>query len=193
MLYFPHLDGGIMNIFEGSRRISYVTATVISVFVLYITFTEKPYVYINYVVKSPLNNPERINQDCPYNGKTTTFTKKWADGEDVNIHLCILPMEFEENGLLIPYKFDAGGFWGAEKYTKEVSDYQKRLESKFSLSKEDVDHFTKEKSKAYWGKIKKELSGLAIGLIIFFCFTWVIGWIVRGFAGIPRGMDKKPK
>lgn len=23
-------------------------------------------------------------------------------------------------------------------------------------------------------------------------FSWVIGWIVRGFMGIPRGSDRKP-
>ena len=30
------------------------------------------------------------------------------------------------------------------------------------------------------------------GLIFIFLFCWCIGWIVRGFAGIPSGQDKKP-
>lgn len=181
-----------MNIFEGSRRISYVFAAIVSMATLYVAFTNKPYTHINYVVKNPLSNPERIDQDCPYDAETTTFSKKWVDGKDVDIRLCILPMEFgEDSRLLIPYKFDADGFWGAERYTKEVEDYEKKLESKFNLSKEDVDYFNKEKSKAYWKKIKESLLGLVIGLIIFFCFTWVVGWVVRGFIGIPRGMDQK--
>ena len=27
----------------------------------------------------------------------------------------------------------------------------------------------------------------------FWAFTWTVGWIVRGFMGIPRGHDQKPK
>ena len=30
------------------------------------------------------------------------------------------------------------------------------------------------------------------GLAFLFIFSWCIGWIVRGFAGIPSGQDKKP-
>ncbi len=29
------------------------------------------------------------------------------------------------------------------------------------------------------------------GLLFILVFTWVVGWIVRGFMGIPRGQDKK--
>lgn len=31
-----------------------------------------------------------------------------------------------------------------------------------------------------------------MGLAAFWAFTWATGWIVRGFVGIPRGMDRKP-
>lgn len=33
---------------------------------------------------------------------------------------------------------------------------------------------------------------LAIGLAAFGLLIWAIGRIVRGFLGIPRGMDKRP-
>ena len=29
------------------------------------------------------------------------------------------------------------------------------------------------------------------GLLFLWAFTWAIGWIVRGFMGVPRGQDKK--
>jgi len=29
------------------------------------------------------------------------------------------------------------------------------------------------------------------GLLFILVFTWVIGWIMRGFMGIPRGQDQK--
>lgn len=29
-------------------------------------------------------------------------------------------------------------------------------------------------------------------LIAYVGFVWTVGWIVRGFMGIPHGMDKRP-
>jgi len=29
------------------------------------------------------------------------------------------------------------------------------------------------------------------GLLFILAFTWIIGWVVRVFMGIPRGQDKK--
>jgi len=35
-------------------------------------------------------------------------------------------------------------------------------------------------------------AGIAFGGVLFILvFTWAIGWIIRGFMGIPRGQDKK--
>ncbi len=31
------------------------------------------------------------------------------------------------------------------------------------------------------------------GLGCLWAFTWAVGWIVRGFMGIPRGLDQKPQ
>ncbi len=43
--------------------------------------------------------------------------------------------------------------------------------------------------------IKSELNEFFIalvgGLVFIGCFTFATGWIVRGFMGIPRGMDQK--
>jgi len=36
------------------------------------------------------------------------------------------------------------------------------------------------------------LAGLIATLVGFWLFTWTVGWIVRGFSGIPRGQDSKP-
>ncbi len=37
----------------------------------------------------------------------------------------------------------------------------------------------------------QKVLGVISGLLFLWAFTWVIGWIVRGFMGIPRGQDKK--
>ena len=43
-----------------------------------------------------------------------------------------------------------------------------------------------------WEKIKLNSLWTFGGLAFLFIFSWSIGWIVRGFAGIPSGQDKKP-
>jgi len=46
-----------------------------------------------------------------------------------------------------------------------------------------------------WPQLLKDLGqnvlGIISGLLFLWAFTWAIGWIVRGFMGIPRGQDKK--
>jgi hypothetical protein len=37
----------------------------------------------------------------------------------------------------------------------------------------------------------QKVLGVISGLFFLWTFTWAIGWIVRGFKGIPRGQDKK--
>ena len=37
----------------------------------------------------------------------------------------------------------------------------------------------------------QKVLGTISGLLFLWAFTWVIGWVVRGFMGIPKGQDKK--
>jgi len=43
-----------------------------------------------------------------------------------------------------------------------------------------------------FSSIADYIGSLAGGLIFVWAFTWGVGWIVRGFMGIPRGSDQKP-
>ena len=47
----------------------------------------------------------------------------------------------------------------------------------------------------WWPQLLKDLGqkvfGIISGLLFLWAFTWVVGWIVRGFMGIPKGQDKK--
>ncbi len=39
-------------------------------------------------------------------------------------------------------------------------------------------------------ELERCVTGAVAGAV--YVFSWVVGWIVRGFRGIPRGMDAKP-
>jgi hypothetical protein len=103
-------------------------------------------------------------------------------------------MSFSENGnRLIPYKIDEKGIWGASTFTNEIREYQRTLEGRFKLSLHDEDVLTNELSQSYRENWTSGLGYLIAGLTVFACVVGAIGWIVRGFLGIPLGMDKRPE
>lgn len=137
-----------------------------------------------------------MNEECPDNAGLAYFTTKTPSGKAASVKLCLLTMEFGKGvnkQQLIPYRVDENNMlWGAEKYSYEVLAYEKERASQFVLSPEDENWIEQEKSSQYWSNWRESLVNLAIGLMIFAAVVWGIGWIVRGFMGIPQSMDKKP-
>ena len=183
-----------MNIFEGSRRIAYLAGGLAAAGTLIYAATYEPYISIDYSISHPRAAFQRMNGSCPTEAGRTFFTTTSQSGTSVSIDLCLLTMEFgEDKKQFVPYKIDEKNMtWGAASYSSEVSAYEKQLEARFVLPPEDNNWVDKEKSRRYWENWKESLRNLGIGLAIFAGFVWAIGWIVRGFMGIPRGMDRKP-
>jgi len=183
-----------MNIFEGSRRIAYLVGGLATAGTLIYAVTYDPYISLDYSISHPRAAFQRMKQSCPTDAGRTFFTTTSQFGTSVSIDLCLLTMEFgEDKKQLIPYKVDEKNMiWGAASYSSEVSAYEKELEARFVLSAEDNDWVKEEESRRYWDNWKESVRNLAIGLATFAGFVWAVGWIVRGFLGIPHGMDKKP-
>jgi hypothetical protein len=83
--------------------------------------------------------------------------------------------------------------WGNEKYSTEVSNYTKRVASYFKLTKADEEWIDSKVWPARWEKIKVGALVIVGGVAFLWVFSWGVGWIVRGFAGIPTGHDRKPE
>lgn len=184
-----------MNIFEGSRRIAYLIGGVVVVVVLAVTATYDPYISINYSISHPDATPQRMEESCPEKAGRAFISSKSQSGIPVSVNLCLLTMEFgDDKQKLVPYKIDEKGMiWGAVSYSDEVNRYMDTVESNFSIPNGDNKWIEDEKSRQYWGRWKDNILGLAVGLSIFAIFVWAVGWVVRGFVGIPRGLDKKPE
>ena len=135
-----------------------------------------------------------MDESCPTFSGRTSFTATSQSGTSVAIDLCLLAMEFgEDKRQLVPYKIDQKNMtWGAASYSSEVTAYEKQLEARFGLPPEDNNWVDKEKSRRYWENWKNILAMLGIALATFAGIVWAIGWIVRGFMGVPRGLDRKP-
>ncbi|ASF47845.1 hypothetical protein [Methylovulum psychrotolerans] len=81
---------------------------------------------------------------------------------------------------------------GAEEYSTEVRDYTKKVADIFKLSKADEEWID---GKVWSSRLEdiKEVAPMIMECLAFlWIFSWCVGWIVRGFAGIPSGHDSKP-
>lgn len=184
-----------INLFEGSRRIALLVASIATFGTLVALITSDPYVSMGYSIARPGGSFVRNSDSCPSDAGRHYFSTKTKSGKTVRIDLCLLTMTFgEKNQSLIPYKVDEKGMiWGAASYNSEVSEYERQLERQFVLSEADSGFAEKEIARRYWESFREGLVYLAIGLVIFWGLIWAIGWIMRGFLGIPRNMDKRPE
>lgn len=83
--------------------------------------------------------------------------------------------------------------WGDEWHSDKVRRYTEQTANAFVIPKADEESIESE----WWAKWRSDIGestlALFIGLGIFWAVTWAIGWIVRGFLGIPLGQDHRPK
>lgn len=184
-----------LNIFEGARRIALMIAGVAVAGTLFALATYDPYVSVQYSIANPNGAFVQIQESCPSDAERHYFSSRTSSGESVSVDLCLLAMTFgKDNARLIPYKIDEQGMiWGAASYSSEVSDYERKLEGRFKLPASDEGTLKKEISQRYRENWVSGLGYLVAGLAIFAGVVWAIGWIVRGFLGIPRGMDRRPE
>lgn len=81
--------------------------------------------------------------------------------------------------------------WGNEKYSSEVLNYTKSVARSFKLIKADEEWADSKVWPARWGTFKEGVIAILGGLAFLWIFSWGVGWIVRGFGGIPSRLDRK--
>ncbi len=184
-----------INIFEGARRIAFLIAVVAAIGTLIALVTHEPYMPVQYSIAHPTAPFVRSEEPCPSEAGKHYFTARTANGKEISVDLCLLAMSFGQAGdRLVPYKVDERGMiWGAPSYSSEVSAYERALERRFKVSPRDEQEIANELSRRYRDNFLSGLGYLAVGLAIFGAIVWAIGWIMRGFLGIPRGMDRRPE
>lgn len=187
-----------LNVFEGARRISLLVGVLWAVGVAIAVWNNEPYLVVRYDVLAPNAAPIKSpDQDRSYCASEDTFKSKSMtapNGSDLNVHLCFKARRFDNGRMLVPYKIDPDGtLWGAEHYSNLVTPYAERVTRDFQVPKVDEEWLKSQ----YWPKRRKQFGEgtmwLVGGWIALWVFTFVVGWIVRGFTGIPMGRDRRPE
>jgi hypothetical protein len=189
-----------MNIFEGSRRIAMLVGASILVVSIFNAFTIGKDIYVYYKIENIGSTPvlaESGLSECQddayreYSVKKTTL----PSGIMVSTTLCFPTVSgFKGGEKLIPYKMDktSGLMWGADKYNNLVRDYAKEVANEFQIPVADHKKLESISSANWWRDFKAGFMLTAAGLVVLYIFTLGVGWIVRGFMGIPHGQDSKP-
>jgi hypothetical protein len=197
------------NIFEGARRISKIVAAIWIIGWIvgaYYTYESvKPTVNVTYKITGFKETPIRIMEECSPDSIMNYVDMKTKSGTKVLVKLCrekpriselmALAKNLEEEGDIKLAGRALDKIYNLFISKKPNSTEIAQLEA--ALAKADANGDTDEAWIDNQGKslVQKQIGReamVAIGSILFlWVFTWAIGWIVRGFMGIPKGQDNK--
>lgn len=186
-----------VNVFEGARRIALLLAALVTVCTILIATQYSPYVVANFDVTGPQRPPSRTDEECDGASRSKLISTEASTGESISATLCFRVMSFPSAdggppNLLVPYKLDSDGMmWGNTPYSAVVEAYVESTALNFRLSREDEVWLRNEERRLTLENWKDVGIGLLIGLGIYWALILAIGWIVRGFMGIPMGQDKR--
>lgn len=82
--------------------------------------------------------------------------------------------------------------WMASEYDSDVRAYMDETAASFKLLPHDLARLQQLKGQKRREQWEQALQVLFGGLAVGWALTAGVGWIVRGFMGIPRGQDRRP-
>ena len=182
------------NIFEGSRRVALLIKVLWVAAVLFIAYSQSPSVSITFATMHPTGPFEISDSDCEVGSDGIEYkTLSLPDGRSIFGTLCFKSMWFESTQKrLVPYKTGEGGtVWGNDRYSNDVMNYQRARAEGFVFTPAMREAAEKEWSKTRTKNIQNTFLFVVGGWIVLSIIQFGIGWIVRGFMGIPRGKDRR--
>ena len=190
-----------INIFEVGRRVSILLSVALilgfSVYTLKHYNEYPPYIPVTYVPTDAVKVPMMRVEECPPLSFTTPEIKmETKNGTVATVYLCRADSEYEE---VIALAIEADRKGVSEMQDRAVKRHAAlyehspmetaQIKSAFVEDEKWVDdQWLPEILKSYLGPL---VGFVSISLLFLWVFTWAVGWLVRGFMGIPRGQDNK--
>jgi hypothetical protein len=180
-----------VNAFEGARRIAILFGIIWAVGCVALVGLATPYVSLTYETLGPNLPFTKTDAQCETRDRSEyLFNFAISESESITIKLCFRAQSFSNDRWLIPYKLDDSSFvWGDGPYSNKVTNYAEQRKTSFALPLDDRKLAIEQLSEKRWENRWSAAKTIVIGWGVLAMLTWVIGWIVRGFLGIPRGKD----
>lgn len=181
-----------MNVFEGFRRVTYLFAALGALGGVGASISQEPSIHVYYDVKEFGAKPVK-SSGCNYDSDATEMMSGTTTlGNKFNVSLCFKPFLITNGEVLIEYGADGKNAFIDNRYSSNVSRYKKNYaQESFRLGPWDYADVDRRYPMEKWKLIGAGIGATALSLLGFFLFTKAVGWIVRGFCGIPNGADKK--
>ena len=182
------------NLFEGSRRIALILKGIWVIAVVVVSYTQSPFVTLTFFTMMPNDAFVRLpNEECEVGTDALDFlSREFAQGRAVSVQLCYKAARSDDSRLLVPFQVDAGRWLGNERYSTEVMNYTNARTRDFALNADDREAASRLWDEQRWQNIRNAFLFAIGGWVILSILQGLIGWIVRGFMGIPWGQDRRP-
>lgn len=152
-----------INVFEGSRRIVWLIAAIAVVIAGWNLLFPTPYIQVT--IWKPAVGAPVLSTSCPAGSQSEYVASYESPVPGVSLMVC----------------FDSQAPHPSQKYAAR----DPRLVAHMPRQ---IDVIAQKERADYRMDVIKICVSFLVGL---FVITYAIGWVVRGFAGIPRGQDSK--
>ena len=206
-----------INWFEGGRRITKLLSIIVFVIGIGYVVIESRSDYVTFETTNPDRPWSFTTADCSYPDQSQIIERGIYLKREKDVELCFREIDggilykfsgYQEDQVIpgvvrTPPPLSAGPprqtplYYKLDGYTPEVIAYMAERKRSFVVSSEMFnaarDNQWKKKWLRKWHRFEEALPwvmGIVFGLWLV---TFALGWIIRGFAGIPSGQDFKPK
>jgi len=197
-----------INVFKGARRISMLVAAIWiigwGVGAYYNYADSPPSVNVTYSITGAVEPPIRMTEECPLNSMIKHIDMETKSGTKVLVKLCRAKSDKAELIALVRHFEEKGDIELAERALDKIDAFENKKPDPTEIAQLEAAFV---KTDAYgntdeawidarrWSLLLEFYGTIVLwaisGLLFLWAFTWVIGWVVRGFMDIPRGQDKK--
>ena len=185
-----------MNWFEGARRITRLIQVLIGLGAAAYAFLSTPYVPLTFETTGPDRPWLVATESCRYGSDGEKDPPNEVGVGESSSTLCFRAADFDGQ-MLIPYLMGEKDTWYGATTTSELGEgYMTRRAGAFGPTQGLRDEAQKYVNREWWKQWRKNVKdGVAYGfglIVLIAGLSWVIGWIVRGFFGVPTGKDHRP-
>jgi hypothetical protein len=188
-----------LNLFEGGRRITRVLQASVIILCAAVAFFWRPYPHLTVETARPGAAWFIAADDCHIGIDGTEWLDDYDLGNGVRgtVLLCFRAMTGSGGRKFVPVRQTGSGSWhGSHPFSPDVADYTRARGARF-VPRPEMRETLREEFNRQWWKDHGLLWGVSLVVAVVLCAllaveSWAVGWVVRGFAGIPSGHDHRP-
>ena len=183
-----------MNFFEGARRVAVIGFMLIFVGGLVAIYNLSPHVIINYRIMYFGLTPIRLDL-CNESVDATRYVQHTTkNGREFSIHTCFRASKSNGGNLLIPYAAAPNNMTYMDtEFSPEVQAYTMTVSNGIEPTEADMNEADSEYIRQSIVNRLKGFGWLILATISYWLLVRIVGWVVRGFMGIPSGQDYRIK